>query len=478
MSDGASPRGLPLLSGPPPPTPGERAEASCRKCNKEFNILFTRSKKCNHCGYSYCSSCADYQALMPRSGSVSGYDAASVCAFCIELLSSKAQLKALPLAKLRKYVDAYNIQVKGPIDKLDLVDAIVAARGATGCLPPENEDYYRKNSVPRHGATKPRGLFTRMQEAASSSAPRPPPTRGQTPSSTSNSGPSFARPDLDPNYRPRTAPPPQQPRPQPQYRPYVPPPRPPNVPRPQQGSRPTTAYGSPNSNVPPQQPRFRTTSVPPTPAPQPAPPPAPTPTLDELLLMSPERISALSIGTLKAILWDNHVNARLILEKGDLVVKVNTLVDDERRERERKRREDEEEAERERLAKIEAEEEARQKEEAARVEREQQEAQATAAPADGDIDMSEEAVALEGDTVPPPTPPKVTPKAPMSAAVAERHGLCVICQDEEANIAIVDCGHLAMCRPCSELVMTTSRECPLCRTRIITEARLLRIFKT
>ncbi|KAG0704888.1 hypothetical protein DFH29DRAFT_321845 [Suillus ampliporus] len=49
--------------------------------------------------------------------------------------------------------------------------------------------------------------------------------------------------------------------------------------------------------------------------------------------------------------------------------------------------------------------------------------------------------------------------------------------DQEANIAIVDCGHLSMCRACSELVLASSRECPLCRTRIVTEARLLRIFK-
>ncbi|KAH7910260.1 hypothetical protein BJ138DRAFT_129750 [Hygrophoropsis aurantiaca] len=144
MAD-ATPRGLPLLSGPPPPPPDERAEVSCRKCNKEFNILFTRSKKCNHCGYLYCSSCADYQALMPRFGAGSGYDTANVCAFCIELLSitasGKAQLKALPLSKLKKYIDAYNIQVKGPIDKHDLVDTIVASRGPTGCLRPENELY-------------------------------------------------------------------------------------------------------------------------------------------------------------------------------------------------------------------------------------------------------------------------------------------------------------------------------------------------
>ena len=38
--------------------------------------------------------------------------------------------------------------------------------------------------------------------------------------------------------------------------------------------------------------------------------------------------------------------------------------------------------------------------------------------------------------------------------------------------------HMSMCRGCSELVMASTRECPLCRTRIVTEARLLRIFKT
>ncbi|KAJ8589668.1 hypothetical protein M405DRAFT_738212, partial [Rhizopogon salebrosus TDB-379] len=99
---------------------------------KEFIIVFTRSTRCNHCGYSYCMSCADHQALMPRRGTASGYDQVHVCAFCIEFLditaSSKTRLKTLQLSKFRRYVDAYSIPVKGPIDKNDLVDAIIAAR--------------------------------------------------------------------------------------------------------------------------------------------------------------------------------------------------------------------------------------------------------------------------------------------------------------------------------------------------------------
>ena len=96
--------GMPLLSGLVPlPHSSSRADISCRRCNKEFNIVFTRARRCNHCGastyfhsshiyplvgYSYCSSCSDYQALMPREGRSAGFDPVPVCAFCIENLTS------------------------------------------------------------------------------------------------------------------------------------------------------------------------------------------------------------------------------------------------------------------------------------------------------------------------------------------------------------------------------------------------------
>jgi hypothetical protein len=173
MSDGR--RGLPLLSGPPPlNNDASRAEIACRKCNKEFNIVFTRKCKCNHCGkssnwpldveltidagYSYCSSCSDYQALMPRTSAdtgyqvtQTGYEVSSVCAYCIENLNSmyplthhtticidarketvtaagRGQLRSLPLGRLRKYVEAYNIKVNGAIEKDDYIDHMISAR--------------------------------------------------------------------------------------------------------------------------------------------------------------------------------------------------------------------------------------------------------------------------------------------------------------------------------------------------------------
>ncbi|KAJ3861034.1 hypothetical protein EV359DRAFT_48001 [Lentinula novae-zelandiae] len=543
-------RGLPLLSGPPPPPDSsESAEMGCRKCAKEFNILFTRSRRCNHCGYAYCQSCTDYQALMPRQSSSgsSGYDPMNVCAFCIEFLqitaSGKGALKNLPLAKLRKYAGAYNIRIDHAVEKDDVIEALLAARQPNGCLSPQNESYYRRYSVPNRAGPGPSSTRARVQNLFSSSsslrssnnnansAPPPPPPPQHT-------RPEFARPDLEPDggredrgipIRPRMqpfsaasgAPPRRNTASRPQSTPAASAPRP--TPTPSPGSRPHSNY------VPPPQPSYSSypsyPTAPATRTPPPAPPP-PAPTLDQLLSMTTESMSSLSISSLKAILFANHVNSSMILEKGDLVRRVVGLVEDERRERrEHEQRELEEQRQREETERIEREREEREDQERIRIQHEMMEAfereKRERESREQELDREREETArrreeepidgLQSDLMqvdsesesrhthngehnpnptssssppPPPTPPKTSPtpsktppKAPATAAFVERTGLCVVCQDEEANIAIVDCGHLAMCRSCCDAIMQSTRECPLCRTRIVTEARLLRIFK-
>ncbi|KAF8962612.1 hypothetical protein BDZ97DRAFT_1105009 [Flammula alnicola] len=539
-------RGLPLLSGPPPPVDSSNADIACRKCNKEFNVIFTRARKCNHCGYSYCHSCSDYQALMPRNGAETGYDAMNVCAFCIEFLTitaaGKNQLKGLPLAKLKKYINAYNIKIDRAVEKDDLIDAILTARGHNGCLPRANENYYRTYSVPNKVSQgRPRGLFSRSGGQASNVPPPPPPRPAQ------GRAPEFARPDLAPdNPYPQPPYPPRSSRPPPQQQQYNPPPHPPprphsaytnappHNPQPQFHTPPPRAppgggaqgYGYPGRDArgytipptPPQHSRpqqqppppqhYNPRPVPPQRPPQssqpPPPPPrqrtasvAPPPTLNQLLTMDADSVGSLSIGALKAILFTNHVNAGQILEKSDLVAKVLVLIADEKRERERQRQAEE----REELEMMQREAERREgvRERALAAERERHRAEAAAAEATAaEAHMDSEMRAGDGagenrssgdnrghpehitSTTPPsaPTAEPAPPKMHGSASTLERTGLCVVCQDEEANIAIVDCGHMAMCRECSELIMSSSRECPLCRTRIVTEARLLRIFKT
>lgn len=155
----------------------------------------------------------------------------------------------------------------------------------------------------------------------------------------------------------------------------------------------------------------------------------------------------------------------MVLEKSDLVSRIMQLVEDEKRERERARMANEEEEDRlMQMIREQKEREQRERMETEDSERRKREERVENESMDG---TDEELPSTSAS--PPPASKK---------AFSERGGLCVICQDEESNIAIVDCGHLAMCRTCSDLVMSTTRECPLCRTRIVTEARLLRIFKS
>ncbi|KAI5121709.1 hypothetical protein M0805_002102 [Coniferiporia weirii] len=561
--------GLPLLSGQPPePDAGTPAETCCRKCSKAFNVLFTRGRRCNHCGYTYCHSCSDYQAVMPRNASSSGYDPVSVCAFCIRYLSitagGKGYLRSQSLAALKNYTQAYNIRLgAGILEKEDVINAIIAARGSNGCLPRANENYYRKNAVPYGQAPRPRNLFSRPDRART--APRQD-IDPRTPWTQPN---DFARPDLQPdqpraeqnsrsqqperrqsNYQPeytqnsQYAPPPGPP----PYAPYTSTRRPSSSsgqspsgnqyqhqpqPQPQPQSQPQRnnstrddSFQASNSSTP----RSRTTSTPnrntnasstprsPSAPVNPSPPP-PVPTLNELLAMEEKDIAALSVGSLKAVLDKNHVPARLVLEKSELVARVVALVETERRERarmevvhEREEWEAQEREwaarERERAARA-REREAREREAREQEERETRERQErerkrrrdayrttveSASDSDEDIGVPPQAPEpnLDPGSMDPASSAPSAPDTPESAPASarsdspeppprprpERSGLCVVCQDEDANIVIVDCGHLALCRACADLVWSSSRECPLCRTRIVTESRLLRVFKT
>ncbi|KAJ1311695.1 hypothetical protein OPQ81_010168 [Rhizoctonia solani] len=377
-------RGLPLLSGPPPHF-GE--SEYCRKCNKEFNRLFNKGKRCNHCGYQYCSSCCNHSALMPRIGVYNGFDPVDVCSYCIEVLKvtamGRASVRAMPLAHLKAYLSAYGLQ--GPshaVEKEDYVRAVLDARQSNGCLPKVNEDYYQSFSDFVDSLPQPE-LSSHVPPPPvppRHTAPRPPPRP------TANRPPPAAPP------RPQTAPSRSNTRPAPQQAQSNPPRQPNPPPSPPSTQRPTP-------QVPP---------------------------MDELLAMKSEGISALSIGVLKAILQHHHVRIpQDALEKRDLVDRVITLVEAARVEKEKEAHVRAAEAEAQLEAQRQAFEEIERKKKAA--------AQKIDAAA-----SEEQAPQVEATA-------GTTKVATHVAAKLERDGLCVICQDEDANIAIVDCGHLCLC---------------------------------
>lgn len=158
--------------------------------------------------------------------------------------------------------------------------------------------------------------------------------------------------------------------------------------------------------------------------------------------MTADAIASLSISALKSILFTNHVNAGQILEKGDLVKKVKDLVNDERRERERQRLaeelEEQERIERQRVM-MEEHKRVQREREAARLRAEQETSgEESAEAADGQMADDGHGAGAGGEAFTAPPPPPPGPQA--MAANPERASLCVICQDDEANIAIVDCG--------------------------------------
>lgn len=173
--------------------------------------------------------------------------------------------------------------------------------------------------------------------------------------------------------------------------------------------------------------------------------------------MPSDAIQKLSISTLKAVLFRNHVNTGMIVEKAELVAKVQALVSDERLEREAAARRQEEE-DRELQEALEWSRREHAEQEAARQGPPSEDAAAsheTQGAAQGANDSGSDSAEAEAETsgagqdrssTPPqsqetrPAAPKLTPKAQAMASHLERTGLCVICQDEEANIAIVDCG--------------------------------------
>lgn len=138
-----------------------------------------------------------------------------------------------------------------------------------------------------------------------------------------------------------------------------------------------------------------------------------------------------------------------MLEKGELITRVQELIKVERK----------------RLERLAKEEEAEEAEAAG-----QPAESSSSVPVDGEhVQASEDDLAgsLPRETAEIRSKP---PKGPPPAV--ERDGLCVVCQDQDAELAVVDCGHLSMCQDCSKLVMSTSKECPLCRTRSVWRARM------
>ena len=51
---------------------------------------------------------------------------------------------------------------------------------------------------------------------------------------------------------------------------------------------------------------------------------------------------------------------------------------------------------------------------------------------------------------------------------------CVVCWAHEKNMVCIPCGHVAMCKSCSQAVLKKSGLCPVCRAKIVQVFQLYR----
>jgi hypothetical protein len=232
------------------------------------------------------------------------------------------------------------------------------------------------------------------------------------------------------------------------------PPTPPYMTHPQQ--QPPAQSDSLSQNSPP---RGTTYSSPLPPRPSRPASVAPPPNLDQLVEMSPDSIGSLSISALKSILFTNHVTSGQILEKSDLVKKVLVLVENEKGERVRQRQMQE----RDEMERLQRSMETMQGTNHFDRDMEEQ----TERPQDGDVDQlanesrpdfdisthrsddesRDDEIGRDENRKHSSSTPATSPPHPNNATGSsfERQGMCVICQDEDANIAIIDCGYVVLC---------------------------------
>ncbi|KAF8761107.1 Chromatin organization modifier domain [Rhizoctonia solani] len=237
----------------------------------------------------------------------------------------RASLRAMPLAHLKAYLNAYGLRAPPhAVEKEDYVRAVLDARA--------NEDYYRRHSIPQPTGERPKGFLARMAESFSDFVD------------------SLPQPELSTHVHPPPVPP----------RHTAPRPPPPPPPRPQAAPSPSNARPTPQQpqhNPPPHHPQHRG--------------------------QPPKRGAA-------RVAKEREARLKAAEEEAELEAQRQALEEIDRRKKASVQKDDAGTSE----------------------ERESQ------------VDA-----------------PVGLPKAAAHAATKlERDGLCVICQDEDANIAIVDCG--------------------------------------
>ncbi|KAG0062683.1 CCR4-Not complex caf1 ribonuclease subunit Caf1 [Linnemannia elongata] len=398
---------------------------SCTRCGKDFH-LFRSKKNCHNCGDVVCESCSNFRAKLPQFGYSAEVRCCSYCAHFLQVYKMDyAGLSNLNIKTLRGYLVSYNIPTQGMLEKQDLIRAIQSYKP----IPEASEVYFRQH-LPET-PEKSSSLFDELANLGRSESPS-----GSSQGSSSSDGWSW---DLDkffsklfssddpPAAQTRPARSQSQSQPQSQSRPTQSQPRqpssqgsaywPPGGPgtngsyrpsptqyRPPPGNPPTSQQSrTPGAQSQSSQPRpqagYQQAPRQPTSRPQPAPPQPSRPsqppsiTLDQVMNANTDP-STLSIKAIKTILDQSCVTYVGVVEKRDLVERLQKLIDNTKAEQA--------------------------------------------------MVQEQETESKSSDT---------SAKKSSSGNLADDDNLCKICCDAALNCVMLNCNHMSTCMDCGKLIM-------------------------
>ncbi|RIA85026.1 hypothetical protein C1645_879577 [Glomus cerebriforme] len=283
----------------------------CSSCSITFR-LFRLKYNCHNCGNVICGRCSDNRTEIPKFGY---FEPVRICDLCYSYLKimkmNRSQLIRLPIKTLREYISAYNLPYHNNdiIEKDDLVNVVTAH------IPMEEryEVYYRDHYPISHGET----------------------ARPETQNNSGYSRSHVPQPRSQPRSRPRPQPRPQpQPQPQsqsqsqPRPRPQQPQPQPQPQPRPRPRPQPQPQSQSHRPRPQPQ----RQPQPPQQPSPQrqnyksPQNSPHRPPISLQTIIRDKLDVSKLSVKTIKEILKENCIDCSKMVEKSELIERMDILI--------------------------------------------------------------------------------------------------------------------------------------------------------
>ncbi|KAL7753262.1 hypothetical protein RI367_001037 [Sorochytrium milnesiophthora] len=102
------------------------AISNCGLCHRKFTTFIRPKHNCRHCGHVVCSACSESRRPLAKFGYI---DPVRVCDWCEQYVSiqqcQESQLSSVPIKRLKEYCRVYALPTHGHLEKTEFVRTIL-----------------------------------------------------------------------------------------------------------------------------------------------------------------------------------------------------------------------------------------------------------------------------------------------------------------------------------------------------------------